>query len=144
TIVTIRNNRYVLPVKHEYRSAIGGIVHDESSSGQTLFIEPRPIIELNNQIQQARVKEMQEIEKILEKLTMEIGAHAEQLRINLHVLAVVDFIFDRARLAEKMKAAKQIINDKRIINMQQQQHPLIAKDVVVANDVKLGTYFHAI
>lgn len=144
TIVTIRNNRYVLPVKHEYRSAIGGIVHDESSSGQTLFIEPRPIIELNNQIQQARVKEKQEIEKVLEKLTMEIGAHAEQLRINLRVLASVDFIFARARLAEKMKAAKPILNDKGIINMQQARHPLIDKDVVVANDVELGTDFHAI
>src|SRR5699024_9819285 len=128
----------------EYRSAIGGIVHDESSSGQTLFIEPRPIIELNNQIQQARVKEKQEIEKILEKLTMEIGAHAEQLRINLHVLASVDFIFARARLAEKMKAAKPILNDQGIINMQQARHPLIDKDVVVANDVQLGTDFHAI
>src|SRR5690625_769054 len=144
TIVTIRNSRFVLPVKHEYRSAIGGIVHDESSSGQTLFIEPRPIIELNNQIQQARIKEKQEIEKILEKLTMEIGAHAEQLRINLRVLASVDFIFARARLAEKMKAAKPILNDQGIINIQQARHPLIDKDVVVANDVQLGTDFHAI
>ena len=144
TIVTIRNSRFVLPVKHEYRSAIGGIVHDESSSGQTLFIEPRPIIELNNQIQQARIKEKQEIEKILEKLTMEIAAHAEQLRINLRVLASLDFIFARARLAKKMKAAKPILNDKGIINMQQARHPLIDKDVVVANDVELGTDFHAI
>src|SRR5699024_1828501 len=144
TIVTIRNSRYVLPVKHEYRGAIGGIVHDESSSGQTLFIEPRPIIELNNQIQQARIKEKQEIEKILEKLTKEIAAHAEQLRMNLRVLASVDFIFARARLAEKMKAAKPILNDQGIINMQQARHPLIDKEAVVANDVELGTDFHAI
>lgn len=144
TIVTIRNNRYVLPVKHEYRSAIGGIVHDESSSGQTLFIEPRAIIELNNQIQQARIKEKQEIEKILEKLTIEIAAHAEQLRVNLHVLASLDFIFSRARLAQKMKAAKPTLNNKGIIKMQQARHPLIDKNEVVANDVELGTDFHAI
>ncbi len=144
TIVTIRNQRYVLPVKHEYRGAIGGIVHDQSSSGQTLFIEPRAIIELNNQIQQAHIKEKQEIEKILQKLTGEIAEHAEQLRINLDVISELDFIFSRARLAEKMKAAKPTLNEDGFINMKQARHPLIAQEDVVANDVELGKDYHAI
>lgn len=144
TIVTIRNQRYVLPVKHEYRGAIGGIVHDQSSSGQTLFIEPRAIIDLNNQIQQAHIKEKQEIEKILQKLTGEIAEHAEQLRINLDVISELDFIFSRARLAEKMKAAKPTLNEDGFINMKQARHPLIAQEDVVANDVELGKDYHAI
>src|SRR5690625_4324156 len=86
TIVTIRNNRYCLPVKHEYRSAIGGIVHDQSSSGQTLFMEPKAIIELNNKLQQTVVKEKQEIELILQQLTDKIATHKEELAVNLQVV----------------------------------------------------------
>src|SRR5690625_4153030 len=108
-IITIRNNRYVLPVKHEYRAAIGGIVHDQSSSGQTLFMEPRAIIELNNQLQQAVVKEKQEIEIILRKLTAEIAAFKDDILHNLETIAMVDFIHARARLAVEMKAAKPIL-----------------------------------
>ena len=144
TIVTIRNNRYVLPVKHEHRSSIGGIVHDQSSSGQTLFIEPRAIIELNNQIQQAHIKEKQEIDKILAKLTGEIAEHSEQLRINLNIIAQLDFIFARAHLAQKMKAAKPTLNESGIIQMKQARHPLIDPEEVVANNVELGKDFHAI
>lgn len=144
TIVTIRNNRYVLPVKHEYRGAIGGIVHDQSSSGQTLFIEPRAIIELNNQIQSARIKEKTEIDKILQMLTGEIAEHAEQLRINLHIIAELDFIFARGRLAEKMKAAKPTLNNQGKLKLKQARHPLIDRSVVVANDIELGEEYHAI
>ena len=144
TIVTIRNNRYVLPVKAEYRGSIGGIVHDQSSSGQTLFMEPRAIIELNNQLQQAFLKEKQEIDIILQKLTHEIAEHAEQLKFNLQVIAQLDFIFARAHLAVKMKAAKPILNEDGIIKMTQARHPLIDKAEVVANDIEIGDDFHAI
>lgn len=144
TIVTIRNNRYVLPVKHEYRSAIGGIVHDQSSSGQTLFMEPKAIIELNNQLQQAIMKEKQEIEIILQKLTSLIAEHKEELIINLSVIANIDGIFARARLAVKMKAAKPTLNSNGIINMKQARHPLIRLDEVVASDVAIGDDYHAI
>src|SRR5699024_1397736 len=99
SIVTIRNNRYVLPVKHEYRGSIGGIVHDQSSAGQTLFMEPRAIIELNNQLQQASVKEKQEIEVILSKLTAEIASFKDDIIRNVETIAMVDFIHARARLA---------------------------------------------
>src|SRR5690625_1235816 len=144
SIVTIRNNRYVLPVKHEYRGSIGGIVHDQSSSGQTLFMEPRAIIELNNQLQQTSVKEKQEIDIILQKLTHEIAEHAEQLKFNLQVIAQLDFIFARAHLAVKMKAAKPILNEDGIIKMTQARHQLIDKAEVVANDIEIGEDFHAI
>lgn len=144
TIVTIRNNRYVLPVKHEYRSSIGGIVHDQSSSGQTLFMEPRAIIELNNQLQHAIVKEKQEIEVILQKLTSAIAEHEAELIENLAIIANIDFIFARARLAVNMKAAKPKLNTDGIIDMKQARHPLIALDEVVANDIAIGDTYHAI
>lgn len=144
TIVTIRNDRYVLPVKHEYRSAIGGIVHDQSSSGQTLFMEPRGIIDLNNQLQQAILNEKQEIERILKKLTSEIAEHEETLLVNLETIAMVDFIFARARLAVKMKAAKPTLNEKGIIDMKQARHPLISLEEVVASDIAIGKAYHAI
>lgn len=144
SIVTIRNDRYVLPVKHEYRSAIGGIVHDQSSSGQTLFMEPRAIIELNNQLQHTIVKEKQEIEIILQGLTSLIATHETELRTNLSIIANVDFIFARARLAAKMKASKPALNTDGIIDMKQARHPLIAIDDVVASDILLGDTYHAI
>ncbi len=143
-IVTIRNDRYVLPVKHEYRSAIGGIVHDQSSSGQTLFMEPKAIIELNNQLQQAFIQEKQEIDVILQKLTREIAEHEESLRMNIEAIATVDFIFARARLAMKMKAAKPMLNEEGIIDMKQARHPLISLGNVVASDISIGDTYHAI
>ena len=143
SIVTIRNNRYVLPVKHEYRSAIGGIVHDQSSSGQTLFMEPRAIIELNNELQQATVKEKQEIELILRKLTEEIATYKDEMLLNLQTIAKVDCINARARLAVEMKASKPTLNKDGIIEMKQVRHPLIPMDEVVANDIILGKDYHA-
>src|SRR5690625_676089 len=143
-IITIRNNRYVLPVKHEYRSAIGGIVHDQSSSGQTLFMEPRAIIDLNNHLQQAILQETQEVEKILQKLTEQIAEFDEELLVNLDVIAKIDFIFARAHLAEKMNAAKPTLNEEGIIDMKQARHPLIPMDEVVASDIALGDSYHAI
>ncbi|GGM26978.1 endonuclease MutS2 [Paraliobacillus quinghaiensis] len=143
-IVTIRNDRYVLPVKQEYRGAIGGIVHDQSSSGQTLFMEPQAVVELNNQLQEARVQEKTEIERILRELTMRIAADEEYLRQNVNVLAKLDFIFSRAKLGQSMRAAMPKMNEQGIIKMKQARHPLLSDDEVVANDVELGTDYHAI
>ncbi len=142
-IVTIRNNRYVLPVKQEYKGAIGGIVHDQSSSGQTLFMEPKAIIELNNELQQAFSREKQEIEIILQKLTAEIAAHTDILRQNLLHIAELDFIVARARLARKMKASKPALNADGIIDVKQMRHPLIPFEVVVPSDIRLGGDFQA-
>lgn len=143
-IVTIRNDRYVLPVKSEYRSQVGGIVHDQSSSGQTLFMEPKAIVDINNQLQEAMIKEKQEIEKILAALSSEIALNGETLLINLEILAKIDFISARAKLSKAMKAAKPKMNDKGIIKMKQARHPLIPSDEVVANDVEIGETYTTI
>lgn len=143
SIITIRNNRYVLPVKHEYRNAIGGIVHDQSSSGQTLFMEPKAIIELNNLLQQQIVSEKNEIEKILRKLTELIADHRVELAENLSIIAKVDEIFAKASLANKMNATKPILNQNGMIELKQVRHPLIPEDQVVANDIVLGKDYHA-
>ncbi len=143
-IVTIRNDRYVLPVKQEYRSQIGGIVHDQSSSGQTLFMEPKAVVDLNNQLHEALLKEKQEIDRILAELSAAIADEADTLLVNLEVLAKIDFISARAKLSREMKAAKPIMNDKGIIKMKQARHPLIAMDEVVPNDIEIGKNFTSI
>ncbi|MBM7541859.1 endonuclease MutS2 [Amphibacillus cookii] len=143
-IVTIRNDRYVLPVKQEYRGAVGGIVHDQSASGQTLFMEPQAVVELNNALSEAKVKEKAEIERILRDLSARIAADQADLRQNIDLLAMLDFIFARAKLAQSMRAAMPAINDQGIIDMKQARHPLLADKEVVANDILLGEDYHAI
>src|SRR5699024_1491737 len=106
SIVTIRNDRYVLPVKHEYSSAIGGIVHDQSASGQTLFMETNAVVEANNELQQVIVKEKHEIQQILQRLTMKIAESRYDIEQNLDVLADIDLICAKAKLARAMDAAK--------------------------------------
>src|SRR5699024_4315369 len=110
TIVTIRNNRYVLPVKQAYKGAIGGIVHDQSSSGQTLLMEPKAIIELNNQLQQQITKKKQEIEINLQTLSAEIAEHTESLSVNQSLIADIDVIFAQAQLCMRINSSKPEIN----------------------------------
>ncbi|MEC5421994.1 endonuclease MutS2 [Virgibacillus sp. C22-A2] len=143
-LITIRNDRYVLPVKHEYRGSIGGIVHDQSASGQTLFMEPKAVVDLNNQLQEASIKEKQEIDRILRELSEHIASQEIFLNENVTVLAQIDFIFARANLGKQMKAAMPKINNNGIIKMQQARHPLIAADEVVANDVEIGESYTTI
>ncbi|WP_027964645.1 endonuclease MutS2 [Halalkalibacillus halophilus] len=143
-IVTIRNDRYVLPVKQEYRSSFGGMVHDQSSSGQTLFIEPQAVVELNNKLQESRVDEQREVDRILVELTQFIKEDASFLRTNVDTLQQVDFMFAKGKLAHDMKASKPKMNNQGIIHMRQARHPLIADGEVVPNDVELGADFTAI
>ncbi|WP_067730660.1 endonuclease MutS2 [Oceanobacillus damuensis] len=143
-IITIRNDRYVLPVKQEHRGAIGGIVHDQSSSGQTLFMEPKAVVDLNNQLHEAISKEQLEIERILRELSEHIASFEHDLYENVTVLAKIDFMFSRAKLGQQMKAAKPKINDNGYIKMQQARHPLIPIDEVVANDVEIGKDYTSI
>lgn len=143
-IVTIRNNRYVLPVKHEYRSAIGGIVHDQSSSGQTLFMEPRAVVQLNNNLQQHFAKEKQEIDRILQQLSQKVADHAASILQNMEILTKVDFIRSRAQLALTMKASKPELNEEGIIDLKRARHPLIPEEEAVANDIALGEGYTAI
>ncbi|MDM5156721.1 endonuclease MutS2 [Bacillus sp. DX1.1] len=143
-IVTIRNDRYVIPVKQEYRGVYGGIVHDQSASGQTLFIEPQVIVELNNALQEARVKEKQEVERILMMLTEEVAVEADIVLENVDIIANLDFIFAKALYAKRLKATKPIVNNDRYMNLRKARHPLIDPKVIVPNDIALGKDFTTI
>ncbi|WP_241138659.1 endonuclease MutS2 [Bacillus mycoides] len=143
-IVTIRNERYVIPVKQEYRGVYGGIVHDQSASGQTLFIEPQVIVELNNALQEARVKEKQEVERILMMLTEEVAVEADIVLSNVEVVANLDFIFAKALYAKRIKATKPIVNNERYMGLKQARHPLIDPEIIVPNNIMLGKDFTTI
>lgn len=143
-IVTIRNERFVIPVKQEYRSAYGGIVHDQSSSGATLFIEPQAIVTLNNELQEAKVKEKQEIERILIALTVQVAEVANELRQNVYLLGELDFMFAKGRYSHELKASKPKMNDQGYIKLVKAKHPLIAQEDVVANDIELGDQYTSI
>jgi DNA mismatch repair protein MutS2 len=143
-IVTIRNDRFVIPVKQEYRGQYGGIIHDQSASGQTLYIEPQVIVQLNNQIQDIRVKEQLEIERILAELSAKVAEHEGELQIIVTVLANLDFIFAKARYGSRIKASMPIMNNEGRIVLFKARHPLIPIDEVVANDIKLGKDFTTI
>ncbi|MBY0075835.1 endonuclease MutS2 [Priestia aryabhattai] len=143
-IVTIRNERFVIPVKQEYRSAYGGIVHDQSSSGATLFIEPQAIVTLNNELQEAKVKEKQEIERILIALTVQVAEVANELRQNVYLLGELDFMFAKGRYSHELKASKPKMNNRGYIKLVKAKHPLIAQEDVVANDIELGDQYTSI
>ncbi|MDN3018444.1 endonuclease MutS2 [Paenibacillus sp. BSR1-1] len=143
-IITIRNDRFVIPVKQEYRGHYGGIIHDQSSSGQTLFIEPQVIVQLNNQLQDIRVKEQLEIERILTELSAKTAEHESELQVIVKVLANLDFIFAKARYGKKIKATMPNMNHEGRISLFKARHPLIPIDEVVANDIMLGKDFTTI
>jgi DNA mismatch repair protein MutS2 len=143
-IVTIRNDRFVIPVKQEYRGHYGGIIHDQSASGQTLFIEPQVIVQLNNQLQDIRVKEQLEIERILTELSAHAAEHEGELQVIVTVLANLDFIFAKARYGKKIKATMPVMNNEGRIALYKARHPLIPIDEVVANDIMLGEEFTTI
>ncbi|WP_066258028.1 endonuclease MutS2 [Neobacillus drentensis] len=143
-IVTIRNDRFVIPVKQEYRGHYGGIIHDQSASGQTLFIEPQVIVQLNNQLQDIRVKEQLEIDRILSELSAETAEHESELKVIVEVLANLDFIFAKARYGKRIKASMPTMNNEGRIALFKARHPLIPIDEVVANDIMLGQDFTTI
>ncbi|WP_077214184.1 endonuclease MutS2 [Bacillus dakarensis] len=143
-IITIRNDRFVIPVKQEYRGHYGGIIHDQSSSGQTLFIEPQAIVQLNNELQGIRVKEQQEIERILIELSNTVGENRNELEVIVDVLGKLDFMFAKARFGKSMKATKPKMNQDGIIALYKARHPLIPINEVVPNDIFLGKDFSTI
>lgn len=143
-IVTIRNDRFVIPVKQEYRSAFGGIVHDQSASGATLFIEPQAIVAINNQLREAKVKEAHEVERILAELSALISEHADAILINLDQLAQLDFIFTKAHYAKRIKATAPFLNDRGYINLKRARHPLLSDEEVVPIDVILGDEYRSL
>ncbi|UVI28710.1 endonuclease MutS2 [Paenibacillus spongiae] len=143
-IVTIRGDRFVIPVKQEYRSHFGGIVHDQSGSGATLFIEPEAIVAMNNKLRELRAAETREIEKILHRLTALTAEYVEDLLLDLDVLGWIDFAFAKARLAHQMKATLPMMNDRGFLKLRKGRHPLIAPEHVVPTDVELGNNYTAI
>lgn len=141
-IITLRNDRYVLPVKQEHRSELGGIIHDQSSSGATLFIEPEVIVNLNNQLRQLQLQQAAEIEKILHALSGQIAEHADALAAMGELLAEIDFIFAKAGLAHEWKCTLPRMNEQGVIHLKQARHPLLAVEEVVPLNLALGQDYH--
>ncbi len=140
-IVTMRENRYCVPVKQEYRGQFKGIIHDQSSTGSTLFIEPIIVVELNNKIRDLENKEREEIDRILKMLTGIITENVDVIKTNLELLTELDVIFARGKLSIDMQAAEPIYNDNLYLNLKRARHPLIKKEDVVPIDVYLGKDF---
>ena len=144
SIVTIRGDRYVVPVKQEYRNQVPGIIHDQSASGATLFIEPMAVVELNNDLRKAYSEERDEILEILRELSEKIGAYVDELRENLEVLAHIDFIFAKARLSEKLNAVAPQIYQDQMIKIIKGRHPLIPANEVVPMTLEMGFDYDAL
>jgi len=137
-IVTMRNGRYCLPVKAEYKSQVQGMVHDQSSSGSTLFIEPMAVVKLNNDLRELSGREKEEIEKILADLSNLAAEHTEALQQNLFVLTELDFIFAKAGLSRSYHGSEPIFNENGYINIKKGRHPLLDKEKVVPIDIVMG------
>ena len=136
-IVTMRNGRYCLPVKQEYKSAFQGMIHDQSSTGSTFFIEPMAIVKLNNDLAELAMKEQEEIERILASISSICAPETEGLERDVILLADLDFIFAKAKLSKKMQGSEPIFDDN-YIEIKKGRHPLIPRDRVVPIDVTLG------
>ena len=141
SLVTMRNGRYCLPVKQEYKGQFNGLIHDQSAKGSTIFMEPAVVVKLNNELSELMLKEAKEIEKILAELSAQAGLHTEELKYNINTLVELDFIFARASLAKAMKASEPVFNNHGYINIKKGRHPLIDAKVVVPIDIYLGDEF---
>jgi len=140
-VITMRGDRYCIPVKAEYKNQVAGMIHDQSSSGSTLFIEPAAIVSLNNRIRELKLEEQKEIEKILAGLSAEVGEHTEDIINDQKLMTKLDFIFAKGRLALEYNATAPIFNEDHVINIRKARHPLIPADKVVPIDVRLGKDF---
>lgn len=137
-IITMRNDRYVIPVKQENRTTFGGVVHDQSSTGQTLFIEPQSVVDLNNRLKQYQSEERSEIERILAEVTNVIMPHTAEIDQNMTVLVLLDFINAKAKYAQEIKGIKPLISENNAVSFMRARHPLLEESEVVANDIILG------
>lgn len=144
SLITIRNNRYVIPVKQEYRSVFGGVVHDQSATGQTLFIEPKQVVELNNSLRQKQINERQEIERILAELSEELSPFVNEIKNNAFIIGHFDFVEAKARLAKEMKATIPMISEENHVALREARHPLIDPEKAVANDIMIGKDFQTV
>lgn len=144
TIITIRNDRYVLPVKAEYKSVFGGTVHDQSSTGQTLFMEPQAVVNLNNKLREYQIQEKREVERILWELSQKLMPYTNSLHQNHYVLARLDVVNAKALYAHELRATEPIIDANNYVALWQAWHPLIEREKAVANDIILGEEYQAI
>ena len=137
-LITMRGGRYCLPVKAEYRSQVDGMIHDQSSTGSTLFIEPMAVVRLNNELAELAVKEKEEIEKVLADLSNQAGTYQSELEENLKTLTALDFIFARAMLSRHYNGTEPVFNENGYIHIKKGRHPLLDKKKVVPIDIILG------
>ncbi|ETI88556.1 endonuclease MutS2 [Clostridium butyricum] len=140
-LYTMRGDRYVIPVKSEYKSAVPGIVHDQSSTGATFFIEPMSLVNLNNEIRELVLKEKAEIDRILAELSFKVKENSEQCLSNFKMLVEFDFIFAKARYGERLNAVRPLIREDGRFNIYSGRHPMIEDDKVVPSDVYIGEDF---
>ncbi len=140
-VITMRNNRYCLPIKAEYKSHVSGMIHDQSSSGSTFFIEPAAIVNLNNQLRQLEIEEQEEIQVILSTLSAQAAEHTVALMDNQRTMTQLDFIFAKAKLAMDMNATRPLFNQDHYIRIRGGRHPLLDKKTVVPIDIHLGKDF---
>ena len=141
SVITMRNGRYCIPVKAEYKGQVPGMIHDQSSTGSTLFIEPMAVVKLNNDIRELELQEQKEIEAILAALSQQTAENLDAIRSDLEIMVQLDFIFARASLAMDMNGSEPILNEEGRIRLKQARHPLIAKKKAVPIDVRLGDDF---
>lgn len=140
-VITMRDNRYCIPVKSEYKGQVHGMVHDQSSSGSTFFIEPAAVVELNNQLRELEIQEKTEMEKVLAELSGQAAEHVQELADNQKLMTLLDFIFAKAKLALEQNATRPIFNTDHYIHLRKGRHPLLPKDKVVPIDIHLGRDF---
>ena len=137
-VITMRNNRYCLPVKAEYKSQVPGMIHDQSSTGSTLFIEPSSVVNLNNELKELALKEKEEIENIMASLSALCAEHIDVMAENQKIMTKLDFIFAKGNLSIEMNAGRPIFNTEHYINIRQGRHPLLNKKTVVPINISLG------
>ena len=140
-VITTRDGRYCIPVKSEYKSQVPGMVHDQSSTGSTFFIEPAAVVSLNNQLRELEIEEQKEIAVILAALSAQAGEHTVEIAENQRIMTKLDFIFAKAALAMELNATRPVFNEDRYIRIRQGRHPLLDKKKVVPIDVELGKNF---
>ncbi|EXJ23166.1 Recombination inhibitory protein MutS2 [Alkalibacterium sp. AK22] len=143
-LITMRNDRYVIPVKQENRNTFGGVVHDQSSTGQTLFIEPQSVLDLNNKLRQYQVEEKNEINRILQEVTLEIEPYREAVSEQLNRLVELDVIQAKGRYAQSIKATHPQVSSENKVSLIQARHPLLEESQVVSNDIVLGEDFKTV
>ncbi|RHP37801.1 MULTISPECIES: endonuclease MutS2 [Clostridia] len=140
-VITMRDNRYCIPVKAEYKSQVSGMVHDQSSTGSTFFIEPAAVVNLNNQLKELDLQEQEEIEVILSDLSSQAAVHTSELAADQKIMTTLDFIFAKAKLAMEQNATEPIFNTEHYIQIRKGRHPLLDKKKAVPIDVRLGKDF---